>query len=184
MYTKEETVNTPSLTVQSDLVVLLDYTLSVDGKMVETTAASGPLEYLQGHHNILPGLERQLTGMSPGETRKILVAAREAYGEFDPQALMEVPRSQIPPEVPLTPDMRFRVQDDQGRVRIASLETFDEQAVRLNLNHPLAGKDLDFSATIVSLRPPTEEERARGRVGRCASCSPDRCGTEPCGENY
>jgi len=177
-------VNNLPRTVQRDLVVRLDYTLSVDGRAVETTADSGPLEYLQGHNNILPALERQLTGMSPGETRQIRVPAREAYGEYDPQALMDVPRSQIPPDLPLTPDTRFRVQDDHGRVLLASLEAFDEQTVRLNLNHPLAGKDLDFQATVVGLREPTDEERKRGRVGRCATCSPDRCGSEPCGSNY
>jgi len=177
-------VDNPPGTVQRDLVVSLDYTLSADGKEVETTAASGPLEYFQGHNNILPALERQLTGMSPGETRHIRVPAWEAYGDYDPQAFLDVPRSQIPPDLPLTPDTRFRVQDDQGRVRIASLETFDERTVRLNLNHPLAGKYLDFQATVVGVREPTDEERSRGRVGRCATCSPDRCGTEPCGDNY
>ncbi len=67
-------------TIQDNTVVQFSYKLTVDGEEVE----SNLLEYLHGHGNIIPGLENELAGMQEGESKKVLVQAADAYGEFDP----------------------------------------------------------------------------------------------------
>ena len=69
-------------TVQDDMVVLMDYTLTVEGQEID----KGPIEYIQGHGNIIPGLETALNGMKIGETREVFVSAVDAYGEYDEES--------------------------------------------------------------------------------------------------
>jgi len=165
--------------VVDNIVVGLDYTLTVDGQVIETTANHAPLVYLQGYHHILDGLERALAGLASGQSKQVFLPAREAYGPVNLQAFAEVERDQFPPHFDFKLGRRIRVQDDEGKVHIATICAIEENSVRLNLNHPLAGKDLLFQATIKSLRMPTPEELSQGRIGCCASCSSsDGCGGE------
>jgi FKBP-type peptidyl-prolyl cis-trans isomerase SlyD len=78
--------------VADNVVVSLEYKLTVGGEVVDEADQTDPLEFLQGHKNIIPGLERELYGMGIGDKKAVTVAARDAYGEKDPSALVEVPR--------------------------------------------------------------------------------------------
>lgn len=166
-------MDTPlNLTVADGMVVSLDYELIVDGDLIDSTTNQPPLEYLQGCGNIIPGLERALVGMQVGEVKDITVPAKDAYGEFDPQAFVEIDRSLFPPHFALEIGAPLHVRDEQGQVRRAYVDQVGIETVRLNLNHPLAGKDLHFRATIAGLRIASPEELAAGRVGGgCAGCS-------------
>jgi FKBP-type peptidyl-prolyl cis-trans isomerase SlyD len=145
-----------SLTVAGDVVVTIDYTLTVDGKVVGSTIQSGPMQYLHGHQNILPGLEHGLDGLYPGESKEIFIPADQAYGPFDPGAFAELDKNQFPPSMDLEIGFALRVRDEQGQVRMARISSVGEQTVTLDLNHPLAGKDLSFAATVLDIRPATE----------------------------
>ena len=79
------------LKVAKDLVVSLEYTLTVDGEVVDSSEENGPIEFIQDKGNIIPGLERQLEGMALGESKNITVLSKEAYGEYDPEAVEEIP---------------------------------------------------------------------------------------------
>ncbi len=157
--------------VSDGLVVSLDYTLIVDGKVIDASGET-PLEYLQGYNNIIPGLERELAGMSLGESKEVVVPAEDAYGHYDPEAVFEVPRTQFPPVYRLEIGAPVRVRTDEGRVMTAYIHSISEESVKLDLNHPLAGKELFFRAKIVGLREGTLDELAAGRVGgaACACC--------------
>jgi FKBP-type peptidyl-prolyl cis-trans isomerase SlyD len=167
-------------TVADHVVVSLDYTLTVDGKVIDSTAGSSPLEYLQGHHNILSGLERALAGLGCGETKQVFLPAKDAYGQIDPQAFVEIEKAQFPPNFQFEIGRDLRVQDDEGRIHVATICAINADNVRLDLNHPLAGKDLLFQATVVSLRAPTHDELDRGRIGGCSGCSSSDCGSGDC----
>lgn len=78
--------------VQDDAVVQLAYNLVVDGEEIESEV----LEYLHGHQNIIPGLENALTGLEVGDSKEVLVLAEDAYGEFDPEAVVLVTRKSFP----------------------------------------------------------------------------------------
>jgi FKBP-type peptidyl-prolyl cis-trans isomerase SlyD len=166
--------------VTQDVVVSLDYVLTVDGQVVDSTQDAGPIQFLQGHHNIIAGLESRLTGMTVGETRSRVIPAAEAYGEYSSEALADVPRSQFPPDFDLQIGGRLRVRDENGRVLNAVIAMIGADSVRLDLNHPLAGKDLAFEATVVALRPGTPEEIENGRLG-CASCGSSQSCDGSCG---
>lgn len=151
-------------TVQDGQVVSLEYTLHVDGQLVDSSKGGAPLEFLQGAGNIIPGLEDELYGMEIGESKNVIVAAEDGYGELDPDAFVDVPRSQFPAGIPLQPDIELQVRDDTGRVLFARIDRVDDESVRLDFNHPLAGKELNFNVKVVGLRDATKEELEHGHV--------------------
>ena len=150
--------------VAENLAVTIDYVLTVDGEIMDSSEEDGPLDYLHGHSNIIPGLERELTGMKVGDTKKVVVSPAEGYGELDPEAVLEVPRDEFPDDVPLEPGIELEVTDTEGDIMFATIVEVDEENIVLDTNHPLAGQELHFEVTIVGLRSATEEELAHGHV--------------------
>ncbi len=150
--------------VADDVVVSIDYTLTVDGEVVDSTEGDEPLQFLQGHQNIIPGLERELAGMKVGESKQVIVSAGEAYGEVDPENVVDVPRTEFPAEIPMEPGTELEVKNADGEVLSATIAEVNDDSVKLDFNHPLAGKQLTFDVSVVELRQATEEELAHGHV--------------------
>ncbi len=150
--------------VQDDVVVTLDYTLSVEGEVIDSSEGGEPIQFIQGKGQIIPGLERELYGMGVGDKKNVTVAASEGYGEVDPEAYADVPRSQFPPQIPLEPGVEIQLRDEQGQVMDARIHSVETDSVRLNFNHPLAGKDLNFEVTVVDLRQASGDELSHGHV--------------------
>ncbi len=158
-----ETQNKPGA-VADDVVVSIDYTLTVDGEVVDSTEGDTPLNFLQGHQNIIPGLERELAGMKIGDSKKVTVLPTEAYGEVDPDNIIDVPRSEFPADIPLEPGTELEVKNADGEVLSATINAINADTIKLDFNHPLAGKELSFDVTIVDLRIATEEELSHGHA--------------------
>jgi FKBP-type peptidyl-prolyl cis-trans isomerase SlyD len=150
--------------VSDDVVVSIDYTLTVDGEVVDTTQGDEPLQFLQGHQNIIPGLERELNGMKIGDIKEVTVPPAEAYGEVDPDNIIDVPRSEFPGEIPLEPGTELEVKNADGEVLSATIADVNKETVKLDFNHPLAGKQLTFDVKVVDLRAATDEELSHGHV--------------------
>lgn len=150
--------------VKADKVVTLDYSLRVDGDLIDSSEGGQPIQFLQGHGQIIPGLERELNGMSVGESKEVVVSPEQGYGEVDEEAFAEVPRREFPPNVPLEPGISLQLRDEDGNIVDAYIESVSANNVRLNLNHPLAGKELHFEVTVVDLRDATKEELDHGHV--------------------
>jgi FKBP-type peptidyl-prolyl cis-trans isomerase SlyD len=150
--------------VAKDTVVSLDYTLRVDGVVVDTSEKSEPIQFIQGHGHIISGLENQLYGMQVGEQKKVSVSASDGYGEVDKSAFADVPRDEFPADIPLKTGIGLQLRDQDGHVMEGYISEVGEKSVRLDFNHPLAGKDLDFSIEIVDLRNATAEELSHGHV--------------------
>lgn len=151
-------------TVVDDVVVSIDYSLTVDGEVVDASEENEPLEYLQGYQNVIPGLESQMVGMKIGESKEVLVNPRDGYGEVDPEAFVEVPKSEFPKGFELIPGVDLQLQDQDGELVNAVIVSVTGNKVNLDLNHPLAGKELLFRVTVTDLREATEEELAHGHV--------------------
>ena len=132
--------------------ISFDYTLTVDGAVIESSKGKKPLEYVHGEKKIIPGLEKQLAGLKIGDEKKIVVPAEEAYGNIDPKALQEVDRSLISKEIPLTVGTILETTDPAGRTFPAKVTEIKEKTVMLDLNHPLAGKELTFDVKIVDIK--------------------------------
>lgn len=165
--------------VQEDAVVQIAYNLTVSGEEVE----SDTLEYLHGYGNIIPGLETGLAGLKVGENRKVHVAAEDAYGEYDQDQVIEVSRSAFPADFEIRMGEPMRLRDAAGHIFQGVATAVSEDTVELDLNHPMAGKDLDFDVTVLGVRPATEEELQHGHVHYgCSSCGSDGdCSDGCCG---
>ena len=152
------------LKVMEDLVISMDYTLEVDGKVVDTTEGNDPIEFIQGTGSISPSLERELYGMGIGDTKNVIVSAKDAYGELDKETFMDVPRREIPAEVPLEIGTQLEMHDQSGQLLHANIVHVGDETVKLDFNHPMAGKELHFSVKIAGIRVPTPQELLHGHV--------------------
>ncbi|MBI9048853.1 MAG: peptidylprolyl isomerase [Anaerolineaceae bacterium] len=170
-----------NLQIADNVVVSMDYNLTVDSEIIDTTDHSEPIQFIQGHGNIIPGLEKELHGLKIGDNKKVIVQPAEAYGEFDENAFTDVSKDQFPADFEIRPGGEIRVRTVSGQFISAIIESADDEMVKLNLNHPLAGKELLFDAKIVNLRTATEEEISNGRLGGgCSSCSGGDCNSGCC----
>lgn len=158
-----DTQNHPNKIID-DIVVTMDYTLTVDGEVVDSTEGEEPLQFLQGHQNIISGLEKALAGMKVGDKKQVVVNSADAYGDIDPENIIEIPRDEFPAEIPLETGVELEVKNEEGEVLSATITNISNDLVTLDFNHPLAGKRLTFDVSIVELRAATEEELEHGHV--------------------
>lgn len=153
-----------NLTVQDGQVVSMEYTLLVDGEIVDSSVGHEPLEFLQGAGNIIPGLEQELYGMALGDSKRVVVLPEDGYGVIDPDAFIDIPRDQFPESIPLEEGVEIQVTDEQGTPMLARIDGVFADHIRLDFNHELAGKELHFETKIVGLRDATDEENEHGHV--------------------
>ena len=151
-------------TIIDNVVVALDYTLTVEGSVVDTSEGDEPIRFIQGHGQIVPGLEQAIYGMELGESKDVVIPPKDGYGEEDPSAYTDIPRDEFPSEIPLEPGIELELRDTSGNIVEASIASVSDEGVRLNFNHPLAGKILNFSVKVVELRYATQEEIDHGHV--------------------
>ena len=150
--------------VDDGQVVSMHYTLHVDGQVVDSSEGKEPLQFIQGMGHIIAGLEHQLYDMKIGEKKDVVGAPKDGYGETDSEAFMDVPRDSFPPNVPLKIGTELELRDQSDHPMYARIDEVSDKNVRLNMNHPLAGKELYFSVEIANLRPATSEEVSHGHV--------------------
>lgn len=152
------------LKVADDLVVTMAYTLTVEGEVVDSSEDSEPIQFLQGAGHILPALESELYGMAVGDEKDVTLSPEDGYGELDEEAYADIPRSEFPKEIPLQPGVELQIKDQDGEIHYARIDSADAHNVRLNMNHPLAGKELNFLVRISGLRTASPEEVDHGHV--------------------
>lgn len=140
-----------------DALVTVTYRLFDEaGELVDELAE--PLGFVMGCAQVLPALERGLTGARAGERRTIEAAPEEAFGERDEEAVLEVDRQDFPGgDVARVGDEIMATRPDGVEVAHEVVEVTDE-AVLVDLNHPLAGQRVRFEVTVVEVRPATDDE--------------------------
>ena len=150
--------------ITKDTVVGIDYRLTVaDGTEVDATADRGPMEYLHGHQNIIPGLENELEGHEIGDALDVTVGPEQGYGEHDPERVVQVNRDQLGFDAEVGSVVSAKLPD--GREQHLLIAEIEDDTVTLDGNHPLAGQTLRFEVSIASIREATEEEIGNGSVG-------------------
>lgn len=150
-------------TIAADKVVGMHYTLTnAAGEVVDSSDGSEPLFYLHGHDNIVPGLERKLTGRNVGEKLKVVVQPADGYGDRDARGQQTVPREAFPPDVTLEEGTQLALRDASGTVVPLWITKVEGELVHVDLNHPLAGEVLTFDVEVISVRDATGEELEHG----------------------
>ena len=122
-----------------------------DGSVFDSSEGREPLEFTLGSGQVIPGFDNGVTGMSVGEKKTIEIPSDEAYGPVHEEARQDVPRAQIPAEIPLEIGIQLQMQSPTGQVVPVTVVAITEEAVTLDANHPLAGKDLTFALELVSI---------------------------------
>jgi FKBP-type peptidyl-prolyl cis-trans isomerase SlyD len=146
-------------------VVRIDYTLrNRAGDVLDTSEGAEPLIYIHGASQIVPGLERELTGLVAGDSKDVVVAPEDGYGVPDPEGIFGVPRAAFPPEAVLEVGQAFVGEDDEGQAVPVRVIEVREDAVVVDANHPLAGETLFFHVDIRDVRDATLEELQHGHA--------------------
>ncbi|MBN8226805.1 peptidylprolyl isomerase [Corallococcus macrosporus] len=145
-------------------VVALEYRLHLgDGQVIDQSAPGQPLAYLHGHGQIVPGLEGALGGLGVGESKQVVVAPDQGYGNHNPEGVRTVPRSMLPPGFAPQVGQTLMAQTEDGNIPLR-IQTVNPDSVVVDLNHPLAGKTLHFDVTVREVRDATQEELTHGHV--------------------
>jgi FKBP-type peptidyl-prolyl cis-trans isomerase SlyD len=145
-------------------VAYLHYTLTNDaGEVLDSSQQGEPLAYLHGTGNIIPGLEKALSGKQAGDKLKVTVSPEEGYGVSQPGLIQKVPRDAFPPDADLQPGTRFIAESDRGTIPVVVTEV-SAMEVTVDGNHPLAGVTLHFDVEVADVRDATVEEVLHGHV--------------------
>ncbi|MGN5954946.1 FKBP-type peptidyl-prolyl cis-trans isomerase [Sphingobacterium lactis] len=157
------------MAVENNNVVTLNYvlhTIGDDGEktFVEQTTTENPLTFLYGVGMMLPKFEENIAGLNAGDKLSFELEAADAYGERDDRAIAQLPAEMfqeigLPPVGEVIP-----LQDNQGNQFRAVVTEVTPEAVIADLNHPMAGKKLNFDIEILDTREATAEELAHGHA--------------------
>ena len=152
------------MSITQDQVVSIHYTLADDaGQILDQSAEGAPLAYLHGRGNLIPGLERELTGKSAGDRLRVKIPPADGYGEYDAALVQRVPRRALKGVADLRVGMRVQAQTPQG-ARTVTVTHIIGDMITLDGNHPLAGKNLTFEVQVAEVRSATAEELSHGHV--------------------
>jgi FKBP-type peptidyl-prolyl cis-trans isomerase SlyD len=140
--------------VRDGTVVSLQYSLSgEDGKLIESNKGKEPLKYTHGRQQIVPGLERELSGMKVGGEKHVTVKPEDGYGPVNAKAFQELPKEQLPPDA-LKVGAVLTAKGPQGQTIPVRVHQIKEKTVVVDLNHPMAGKTLVFDVKVLDIQPP------------------------------
>lgn len=128
----------------------MNYALSVAGEVIDTTEGREPFQYIHGKNQIIPALEKQLEGLKTGDEREIILGPEDAYGIIDPEAFVEIPKSQLP-QTDIEVGTRLGMIGPDGSKFPATVVEVRFETILLDLNHPLAGKELHFLIRILEI---------------------------------
>ncbi|QQO11297.1 peptidylprolyl isomerase [Breznakiella homolactica] len=168
--------------ITKDRVASFDYTLTdKENQVLDSSSGSGPLSYLHGHDNIIPGLEKVMEGKKEGDTFTVTVPAAEAYGERDERLVINVPLDRFEGAEVVEAGMQFEAETPEGN-RIVTITRVADGMATVDANHPLAGTDLTFDVTVAAVRAATSEELEHGHPHIAGGCGDDcSCGDGDCG---
>ena len=148
--------------IEPQHVVSLTYDLYVDQDgaevLTESATQEQPLTFLFGAGQMLPKFEENLSTLSTGDTYEFRLAAQDAYGEYDEEAVANLPKEMFQgQEIPEIGSI-LPLQDNNGNRFQAQVVSVAEDSVIVDLNHPMAGQELHFKGSILNVRPATPEE--------------------------
>jgi peptidylprolyl isomerase len=122
-----------------------------DGTAFDSSEGGDPLEFAIGSGNVIPGFEQAVLGMNPGDSKTVTIPSDDAYGPYLEDRVLVVERQQIPSDMPIDIGGQLQIQQEGGMVIPVIITDITDNEVTLDANHPLAGEDLTFKITLVSI---------------------------------
>lgn len=138
--------------VKQGNTVRIHYTGKLDdGTVFDSSVGRDPLEFTLGKEEVIPGFEKAVIGMQPGETRTTTIAPEEGYGDYQDDMVFEVERARLPVDMEpeIGTELRVRTPDD-SMIPVVIVDVNDDK-VTIDANHPLAGRDLIFDIELVEI---------------------------------
>lgn len=140
------------MTAQHGDTVKVHYTGKLDdGTVFDSSTDRDPLEFTIGEGLVIPGFERAVIGMNPGDSRTELIPNEQAYGPHLEEMVVVVDRQQMPAEIEPSVGQQLEVQQPSGQVIPVVITELSDEAVTLDANHPLAGENLTFDIQLVEI---------------------------------
>jgi len=186
------------MTIVKDKMVTVSYELKLDGKegdVFEKAGKDSPLIFLYGSGIMLPAFEKGLSDKNSNDTFEISIAAADAYGEVNEEAIVDLPKSifmvdgKIDDQL-ITPGNSIPMMSTSGQRMDGLVVSVDENTVQMDFNHPLAGEDLHFTGEILDVRDATAEELNAAYSSGCGcgsgcgdgGCDSGGCESESCSD--
>lgn len=157
---------------EKNKVVSLSYQLregGAEGEIIETTEKEQPFVFLFGHDQVIPGFEQNLISKTIGDSFEFTVDAEEGYGDYDEEAIVEIPLDAFKVEGKvdydmLSPGNMLPMRDQDGHMLQGIVVEVTEEVVIMDFNHPMAGKTLHFKGEIVAIREASADEVSHGHA--------------------
>ena len=150
--------------IAADRVVTIHYTLKNDeGAVLDSSSGGEPLAYIQGHGNLVTGLEKALEGRQEGAALAVVVSPQDGYGVHDAALIQRVPKRSLQGSGEIKKGMQFQARTGDG-MRLFTVTAVVGDMITLDGNHPLADQTLHFDVQIVGVRDATAEELEHGHV--------------------
>ena len=162
-------------------VIAIEYSLkdANTNENLDTNVGGAPMEFVSGSGQIIPGLENELVKMEVGSKADVLVEPVNGYGEVNQELIQTLPKEQFA-DVELVEGMSLYGTGEDGQTVQVRVTGFNDEEVTIDYNHPMAGKTLMFSVSILDIRAATEEEIQTGVVGGLAAMEGCGCGEGHC----
>lgn len=122
-----------------------------DGTQFDSSAGRDPLEFTLGSGQVIPGFDQAVQGMAVGDSKSVNIAAQDAYGPRHEQMVQEVPKNALPEDLEPTAGMSLQARGQDGRVLNLTVTHVGDEAITVDGNHPLAGRDLNFDIELVEI---------------------------------
>ncbi len=164
---------TKSETIKNGDKIKVEYTGKFsDGKVFDSSKGREPLCFEVGSKQVIPGFEQAVIGMKKDESKTFLIKSEEAYGAVRAELVMVVPKNKLPEKPEPQPGMMLVMQGPTGQKLPARITKVADGSVTIDLNHPLAGKDLNFEIKVMGINEPEEKKAEKDGCGEhCSHCS-------------
>ena len=167
---------------EKNKVVAVSYELEVEGRIADRSGEGKPLEYIHGTGMLLPLFEAAVEGKEPGAEFDFILSPADGYGEHRPEYVVDIPKSAFSVDGTVREDLLvvgniIPMLNNMGQVMQGTVRGVDGTNVKMDFNHPMAGKTLHFTGKVESVREATQKELTEGLHGEylpqeeCGHCN-------------
>ena len=141
------------MSVSNGDTVKVEYTGKLsDGSVFDSSEGGDPLEFTMGEGQLIPGFESAVEGMEVDEEKTVTISADDAYGQKNDDFIQDFPKESLPDEIPAEKGQQLQLQTQDGQAIPGLITNVSDDKITVDMNHPLAGKDLTFDIKVVEIQ--------------------------------